>query len=235
MTIPLVVVGAGGFGRETLDVLEAVNRSHSAAAFSVRGVLDDAPQEIVLDRLAARGIGYLGTIAGWLATGSAAQYLIAVGAPAARRRIDQELSAAGLEPATVIHPSAVIGSVGSVGAGTVVCAGVQISTNVRLGRHAHVNPNATIGHDCVLEDFVSINPNATVSGDCHLETETYVGSSAVILQGLRTGRAATIGAAACVVRDVPPGCTVVGVPARVVRVLRIRPSIMARPATDLVR
>lgn len=216
MTTAVVVIGAGGFGRETLDVVAAINGARAVPAFDVVGVVDDAPQRIFLERLAVRDVRYLGTIASWLATGPSADYLIGIGAPAARRRIDRDLSAAGLTPAIAIHPSAVLGSVGTVGVGTVVCAGVQISTNVRLGRHAHVNPNATIGHDCVLEDFVSINPNATVSGDCHLETETYVGSSAVILQGLRTGRAATIGAAACVVRDVPAGCTVVGVPARVV-------------------
>jgi len=228
MTTAVVVVGAGGFGRETLDVLEAINRSGHSPSFAIVGVVDDAPQEILLKRLADRGVAYLGSIDNWIAAGSPATYLIGVGAPGSRRRIDTALTAAGFTAATAIHPSAVIGSMGSVGDGTVVCAGAQISTNVVLGRHTHINPNATIGHDSVLEDFVSINPNATVSGECHLETETYVGSSAVILQGRRTGRGATIGAAACVIRDVPAMSTVVGVPAVVLDAGRDQKAARAR-------
>lgn len=228
MTTPIVVVGAGGFGRETLDVIEAVNRSLASPPFAILGVVDDAPPEMSLKRLADRDIAYLGSIDDWLATNSPAVYLIGVGAPAVRRRIDAILSAAGLSAAIAIHPSAVIGSMGSIGDGAIVCAGAQISTNVTLGRHTHVNPNATIGHDSVLEDFVSINPNATVSGDCHLESGTYIGSSSVILQGLRTGQGSTVGAAACVVRDVPAWTVVTGVPAAVRDVGRNQKTALAR-------
>jgi sugar O-acyltransferase (sialic acid O-acetyltransferase NeuD family) len=210
----LVVIGAGGFGRETLDVIEAINRSGATVAFEVLGVLDDAPNDVALKRLAARGVSYLGTISAWLACRPSADYVVGVGDPPTRRRLDEQLSAAGLYAATLVHPQAIIGSECLFGAGTVICAGVHVSTNVHLGRHVHLNPNATIGHDSLLEDFVSVNPCATISGDCLLETETYVGSSAVILQGLRTGRSSTVGAAACVVRDVPAHLTVVGVPAK---------------------
>ena len=210
----LVVVGAGGFGRETLDVVEAINRAAAAPTYYVLGVVDDAPSDLALARLAARGAAHLGSIAAWLATRPSADYLIGIGDPATRRTLDEALSAAGLRAATAVHPNAVVGSLCSFGEGTVICAGVQVSTNVHLGRHVHVNPNATIGHDAVIEDFVSINPGATISGDCRLESETYVGSSAVILQGLRTGRSSIIGAAACVIRDVQPRLTLVGVPAK---------------------
>lgn len=216
MSTAVVVVGAGGFGRETLDVVAAVNRDGQAEQLDLLGVLDAAPSDHAIDQLGALGVTYLGTVESWLADGQSASFLIGVGDPASRRRLDAQMSAAGLSAATVVHPDAVVGSLCRIGAGTIICAGVQVSTNVHLGRHVHLNPAATIGHDSVVEDFVSINPSATISGDCRLETETYVGSSAVILQGLRTGRGSVIGAAACVVRDVAPGQTAIGVPARAV-------------------
>ena len=97
--------------------------------------------------------------------------------------------------------------------GVVVCGGgAHVSTNVRLGRHVHVNPNATIGHDSILESFVSVNPAAIISGDVHVRSRTLIGAGAIVLQGLSIGAGTTVGAGAVVTRTVPDGVVVKGVP-----------------------
>lgn len=206
---PLLVIGAGGFGRETLDVANSLG-----GVYDILGVLDDAPSEINMKRLAQRGVAYLGTVEGWLVRGERAAFAIGIGSPASRRKLADRMEAAGQAAETLVHPSAVIGTAGEIASGSVVCAGVQVSTNVRLGRHVHLNPHSTIGHDAVLEDFVSVNPAATISGECLIGAGALVGAGAVILQGLHVGAASVVGAAACVVHDVPVGATVKGVPAQ---------------------
>lgn len=214
MTTPLVVVGVGGFGRETLDVVEAVNEASDTLVFEILGVLDSSPSDVNLARLAARGIPFLGSEDAWLEENGKAEYLIGIGSPALRREVDEKFAAAGLSAATVAHPTSTVGSSVTFGAGTVVCAGVQISTNVTIGRHAHLNPNVTIGHDTNLGDFVSINPAATISGDVLVGARTLVGAGAVVLQGLTLGADVLVGASACVVNDIDPGITVKGIPAK---------------------
>lgn len=207
-----MVVGVGGFGRETLDVLEAVGQM--SPTWHLLGVLDDAPAETDLERIYARGMRFLGSTQAWLDGGNEASYVVGVGAPATRRSIAERFELAGLTAATLIHPRAQAGTSTRIGLGSVVCAGAVISTNVTIGRHVHLNPNSTIGHDTELGDFVSINPGAVISGDCRVEHESLVGASGTVLQGLVVGQGAIVGASACVVRDVPPRTTVKGVPAR---------------------
>ena len=83
----LVVIGASGFGRETLDVVEAHNAVRPEEAFDILGVLDDAPSEMNLRRLSARRINHLGAINGWLSDAEPHWYLIGIGDPKTRSRL----------------------------------------------------------------------------------------------------------------------------------------------------
>lgn len=215
-----MVVGAGGFGREVVDVVEALNaEARSAGATDVPwdlvGVLDDSPSPENLERLADRAVPFLGALDDFLAGDVAGvAYAVGIGSPAVRQRIAEKCDAAGLTAAALVHPSVTMGARVSVGGGSVLCAGVRITTNIEIGRHVHLNLNSTVGHDSVIEDYVSVNPLASVSGDCVLETGVLVGVGGILLNGVRVGRGAVVGGAACAVKDVEPGTTVVGVPAR---------------------
>jgi sugar O-acyltransferase (sialic acid O-acetyltransferase NeuD family) len=210
----LVIVGAGGFGRETVDVVDAVNAAAGDPVWRLLGVIDDAPSPENLERLARRVIPYVGTTDDLLSSGIKPRFLIGIGSPAVRRMLADRLEDAGLVAATVIHPAATMGSDVSVGAGTVICAGARVTTNISIGRHVHLNPNVTVGHDTTLGDFVSMNPASSVSGDCVVETGALIGVGAVVLNLLTVGEDATVGASACVARNVLPGSVVKGVPAR---------------------
>lgn len=210
---PVVVIGASGFGRECLDVLEAM--ADAGAAISVAGVVDDGPSELNLQRLAARRVAYLGTVEEWLAsTPTPYRYVLGLGNPVVRGRIVDRLEDAGARTFTAVHPSATFGALVEVGKGAVVCAGATVSTNVRLGRHVHVNPNATIGHDAVLADFVSVNPGAVISGEVSVGEGTLVGAAATILQNLSIGEGTILGAGCLVTKHVPNGVVAMGVPAQ---------------------
>ncbi len=91
---------------------------------------------------------------------------------------------------------------------------VTLTSNIRIGRCFHANLYSYIEHDCIIGDFVTLGPGAKVNGNVTIGNHTYIGSGAVIRQGTKIGAGATIGMGAIVTRDVPPGITVVGNPAK---------------------
>lgn len=210
----LVVVGGGGFGRETLDVVEAL--VSVGEPLHLVGVIDSGLRDVDRERLDNRSVAYLGTEADWLSTAVGDErFVVAIGSPGVRAVVADRLTGAGLRATTLIHPRAVIGSQARIGEGVVITSGVQVSTNVAIGDHVHLNPASIIGHDSSLADFVSVNPGAIVSGNVVVEARTLLGAGAVLLQGITVGAGATVGAAACVTKDVAAGTAVVGVPAHV--------------------
>lgn len=207
MATRIVIVGAGGHGREVLDLVEADR------TWTFLGFVDDGSPD--LDVLKRRGAPLLGPLTRLEQLES--HYLIGVGNGAIRRGIDEQATGWGRQPASIRHPSAHWGTDSAAGPGLVVCANASITTNVRMGRHVHVNQNATIGHDCRIADYVTLNPGSNVSGNVTIGEAATIGAGAAVIQGISIGSGATVGAGAAVVRDVEPGTTVVGVPARPLR------------------
>lgn len=211
--IRIVVIGASGFGRESLDVLAAMKESGSN--IEIIGVVDDNPSQVNLARLEQRQVQFLGTISDLLNRSQRnLYYVLGIGNPEIRAKLVEMVESAGLIAFTAIHPKAILGTNVSISSGAVICSGAVISTNVNLGKQVHVNPNVTIGHDTDIGDYTSINPGAVVSGEVKIGKNVLVGAASAILQQLSVDDESTIGAMALVTKDVPKGVVVKGIPGK---------------------
>jgi len=142
-----------------------------------------------------------------------------VGTPLVRRQLMKKAASIGFDFAMLIHPRVERSQWLQIGAGTVICAGNILTVNIALGRHVQINLDCTIGHDVSIDDYATLAPGVHVSGCVQIGMNVYIGTGAVILNGTLSdpvviGDNAVIGAGACVTKSVPPGLTVVGVPAK---------------------
>jgi len=196
----LAIYGPGGFGRELVQsALDAVG-----SAGQVVFVSDD-PAEV---GRTVCGLPVVGP------EGLDCPAVIAVGDPAVRRRIADRVNAGALVAPTHRRGPDVV-----VGDGAVFCDFTVVTASATIGRHFQCNIYSYVAHDCVIGDFVTFAPKVCCNGNVHIEDDVYVGTGAVLRQGaagkpLRIGKGAVIGMGAVVTKDVPPGVTVVGNPAR---------------------
>ena len=211
----IVIYGTAGFAREVHELVEDLagdGRDIACDGFLVDAAFRNA--DIV------HGLPVLGDL-DWLAEAPDASVVIAIGATAPRRRIALRIETAfGARWTLLRHPRAWTGRRVTAGPGTVICAGAIATSDIVAGRHVQLHVGCTIGHDTVLGDFVTVAPGANISGRVTIGEGTFVGAGAVVLPDRRVGPWSVVGAGAVVTRDVPANATVVGSPARI---LKMRP------------
>lgn len=198
----VAIIGAGGHGREVLQALRAVIRAGRPVTFA--GFFDDHPP---LDLLAKLGVECLG------GTADAPRFDGTVYLGIGGGAVKEKLAAGTCAAARLVHPLADVGEDVELAPGSIVFAQATVTTNITVGLHAHVGRGAAVGHDSVLEDWCSIMPLASVSGNVHVGERAFVGTGALVRQGTVVGADAMVGMGSVVLRDVPPGVTVVGNPA----------------------
>ncbi len=198
----LIIIGAGGFGREAAWTAET-------AGFEVAGVCDDDPG--AAPRCAGRP--FFGAIENAVRDGRVAvakvRFFVAIGTNAVRRALFERAVGCGLQPASVISPHALIAPTVVVGEGSYAGPGCVISVGTRLGRGVIVNNLASVGHDVMIGDFAQVCPGAAISGGCSIGEEALLGTNATVIPLKRIGAKATLGAGALALRDIADGESVV--------------------------
>jgi sugar O-acyltransferase (sialic acid O-acetyltransferase NeuD family) len=195
------IIGAGGFGREvywSLDFMERID-----TVFFVDDKYWDGKNDLILPLSNFNPNEY--------------EVVIAVGDPRDRFDMVQRLPKE-TKYFTHIHKSVqILGDDIEIGEGSIICVGTIITTNVKLGKHTHLNLQTTIGHDCEIGNYFTTAPGAKISGNCKIYSCVYVGTNASIKEKLSIHSFTTIGSNAAVVKNIEESGTYVGVPSKKIK------------------
>lgn len=136
--------------------------------------------------------------------------------PSVRRAVHLEARKSGFSSfPPLIHPAAFVPESASCRDGVFIGAGAIIGAGSTFLEHVFINRGANLGHHNRVEEYVTIGPGVVAGGGVVFQAGCSVGLGARILPGVIVGQNSVVGAGAVVVRDVPDGVTVVGLPARV--------------------
>ncbi|MFD2248125.1 acetyltransferase [Pontibacter ruber] len=211
----IAIAGAGGLGREVLVLLHQINEV--TPQWNILGFYDDDP---ALQQTQINGFPCLGSLTDLSQVNRELHVAVAVGYPAVKKQLVTSLqhNSCLFFPA-LVHPSAQPKPYQYIelAEGTLVFQGAVLTTNIRLGKHVLVYLNCTVGHDAVLENFVSLMPGVNLGGNTNLGEGAFLGANATVLQGLQIGSHTKIGAGSVVSNSIPDNCTAVGVPAKIIK------------------
>jgi sugar O-acyltransferase (sialic acid O-acetyltransferase NeuD family) len=209
---PLLIVGAGGLARETLQAVRAA-RGAGTTDLEPVGLLDD---NRALHGTVVAGVTVLGTslLAGQRPDAAVLLCVASSADPLRRLRLARRLGLPDERYATLVHPAAALAADTRIGPGSVVLAGCVATAGVTLGRHVLLMPAAVLTHDNVLADGATAASGVRLAGGVRVGEGAYLGAGCLVRESLTIGAGALLGMGAVVIRDVPAAVTVVGVPAR---------------------
>lgn len=208
MTLPVIIIGAGGHAtvvaevllateQEVLGLTDSDSTAHGRRVCGLPVLGDDS----VLDQHAVDGVRLVNGLGG-----TCGERL--------RRGVQARLQSHGWTFRGIRHPSAIVSPFATIGPGVHLMAACVVQPGAVLGANCIINTGAVVEHDVIIGDFVHVAPGAIVCGNVHIGEDSHVGAGAVLRQGLQLGSATIVGAGAVVVTSHPGGSTLVGVPAR---------------------
>lgn len=202
----LVIVGASGLGKEVAWLAKR-------AGINVLGFLDDNPALEGRDFYRKPVLGFVDDWRNFLD----AEFVIGIASPRIKEKIVGRMKAQGkpkfaklIDPAVQVDLSETV-----IGAGSVICAGTVCTADTTIGSHCIINKLCSIGHDVSIHDFATLSPQVMLGGQSVVGHGAEIGAASLVRQGLKVGAGSVVGMGAVVTKDVPPGVTVVGNPAKV--------------------
>jgi len=205
--VRLLIVGAGGHAKVVIDAAEK-------AGIEIAGVIGTSGDASEV----------LGHPVSFSREGIAADgFIVAIGDNATRARFFADHAAAGLRPASVVHPTTIVGADVVIGDGTFIAAGVILNAGARIGSDVILNTGCTVDHDCVVGAHAHIGPQVALCGGVSLGEGVLLGVGSCAAPRAAVGAWSIVGAGAAIVDELPAGTICAGVPARPLRTIEEPP------------
>lgn len=208
----IVIVGAGGVGRETSLIIQQINELKST--WNLIGFIDD---DVNSWGNVINGYPVIGGMDSLEKLSLDTYVVVAIANYEVKRKIVNRINNK-FKFATIVHPRVWLHDYMTLGEGTIIYEGAILTTNIKVGNHVIISPKCGIGHDSIIKDYVSLLWNVNISGNDIIEEGVMMGSASTVIQGKRIGKGSTVGAGAVVIDNIDSYSTVVGVPAKVIKV-----------------
>lgn len=205
----IVLIGSGGLAREIAWIIEENNKIEKS--WNILGFISNG------NRIYS-SYPILGNDEWLLNYPAKINVVCCIGNPMLRKRIlDKYITKENIIFPNIISKDAIVSDRVKFSKGSIVCAGSVLTVDIEVGNFVVCNLNCTIGHDTVIEDYVSLNPSVNISGNVKIKKGVEMGTNSSVIQNIIIGENSIIGAGATVIRDIPSNCTAVGVPAKVIK------------------
>ena len=208
----LIIIGAGGFGREVLSYATDIMKS-GMCDWRIKGFIDDNNNAL---RGTDTGYPILGKISDH-EIDLQAVYICAIADGKTRLAICREFQRKGAQFINLIHPTAQIRERVQLGIGNIFCPLSSVNPDVTIGDFIIVNRGSGFGHDCIIGNGCTLSGGCAINGNCKLGEGVFLGSRAVIVPGRKIGDFAKISAGAVIFTHVKPDTIMIGNPARVMK------------------
>lgn len=199
----LIIIGASGHGKVVADIAIKMNIWKSITFLD-----DDESIKISM------GLKVIGKTVDAFTYKDVADFFVAVGNNATRKKIQDKLEKEGMSVVRLIHPSVVIGTDVEIGIGTAVMAGVVINSSSRIGKGCIINTSSSLDHDNVIKNYVHISPGVKIAGSVSIDKGAWLGIGSIVSNNVNICSSCKVGAGAVVVKDINEPGTYVGVPVR---------------------
>lgn len=203
----LGIYGAGGLGREVLELARIINgrkKNWEDFIFIIDGDGGNKVNDVMVYSYEDAISKFKGNL----------EISMGIGEPAVREKLFAKIKKDGIEAATLIHPDVYIPSTTTIGKGVIIQYGCFISCGVKISDYVYVQPMAGIGHDDVIGENCIISSYVSLAGNVHIGDETYVAPGTIVKHGISIGTFSVIGLGSIVHRDIPDNVIAMGNPAR---------------------
>lgn len=207
----LVIIAAGGCGREVLQWAKDINEVEQR--WHIKGFIDDntnALEGLICDvKVLSRIDDYV--------IDSNDEFICCIGNSNTRKMVTEKLKAKGAVFTTLIHPNAIVADSCTIGEGVIIYPYALISDNAVIGEGSIINMYSSVAHDSVLGEYCTISAHCDVTGMCKLGDRVFMGSTSQIVPGSKIGDDVYICAGSTVMTRLRNGLKVLGNPAKIIK------------------
>lgn len=203
----LGIYGAGGLGREVLELARQINEKHKRwddFIFVIDGEAGDNVNGVKVYSYQDAISAFSGRL----------EMSMGIGEPQVRERLYAKLRQDNIVTPALVHPDVHVPDTTVVGKGVTIQYGCFISCNVNIADYVYIQPHVNVGHDDVLKEGCMLSGMVNLAGNVTVGEYTYVALNVAVKEGVKIGNHSIIGMCSAVYKDISDDMIAMGNPAR---------------------